>query len=68
MSSGSKTPSDSPPAGPKTPGNRAAKGAESGPDPRQERLAKALRDNLRKRKTQQRERKDGQRGPKDGTT
>jgi len=61
MSSGTKTPSDSRPSGPEAP----AKGAEKGADPRQQRLAQALRDNLKKRKAQQRERKDERRGRRD---
>ncbi|GAB4360698.1 MAG: hypothetical protein Kow00114_14620 [Kiloniellaceae bacterium] len=61
MSSGSKTPRDSRPAGPQAP----AKGTEQGAESRQARLAQALRDNLKKRKAQQRERKNGPRGRRD---
>jgi len=66
MSSGTKTPSDSQPAGPEASAKGADSGADRHPDARQARLAQALRDNLKKRKAQQRERKDGQRERKDG--
>jgi hypothetical protein len=57
MPSEPKNPSSTPPreGGNARPGNA-----------REERLAQALRDNLRKRKVQQRERNEGQRGRKDG--
>jgi hypothetical protein len=44
----------------------ARKVADSGDDPRQERLARALRDNLRKRKAQQRQRGGGARAEDGG--
>jgi len=50
------------PSQPKNPAESGAKAA----DPRQERLAQALRDNLKKRKAQQRERQGQQEGQGEG--
>lgn len=50
-------PKSSPESAPQTP-QEGGKTAAGGTDPRQERLAQALRDNLRKRKAQQRGRRD----------
>jgi hypothetical protein len=47
------------------PGHPAGQPAKAA-DSRQERLAQALRDNLKKRKAQQRERQEGQRGRQEG--
>ena len=47
-----------PNSGPESPAKAPKTGAK-GEDSRQERLARALRDNLKKRKAQQRQRQDG---------
>ena len=60
MSSDTKSPDDSARKGPApAPKKAAPKKAGAGGDSRQERLAQALRDNLRKRKAQQRQRQEG---------
>ena len=64
MSSDTKIPSDSRPQAAGT----GAKGGNPGgarPSEKDARLAQALRDNLKKRKVQKRERQDGQRGHRD---
>ncbi len=51
-------PNSGPSSGPESPAKAPQTGAK-GEDSRQERLARALRDNLKKRKAQQRQRQDG---------
>ncbi|WP_193370426.1 hypothetical protein [Pelagibius marinus] len=51
-------PNSGPDSGPESPARAPDSGAK-GADSRQERLARALRDNLRKRKAQQRQRQEG---------
>ncbi len=59
MSSDRKSlPNSGPGSGPESPAKAPQTGAK-GEDSRQERLARALRDNLKKRKAQQRQRQDG---------
>jgi hypothetical protein len=55
MSTGPK----SPPESKRGPAKGAAEKADSGAGARRERLAQALRDNLKKRKAQQRQRREG---------
>jgi len=57
MSSDSKTASDSGRPAPDEVSKQAPKNPGAGGDSRQQRLARALRDNLKKRKAQQRQRR-----------